>query len=117
MEKLDFTYNGFVHDNTNWWYVENGQVTYNKNDVIKGNVNGVNAWWHVVNSKVTRDTTVAKNSNGWWYINNGKVDFGYYGFAANSNGWWYLEGGKVTFKKNDVIKGTAGGVNAWWHVV
>jgi GH25 family lysozyme M1 (1,4-beta-N-acetylmuramidase) len=115
--KVDFTYNGFVHDNTNWWYVENGQVTYNKNDVIKGNVNGVNAWWHVVNSKVTRDTTVAKNSNGWWYINNGKVDFGYYGFAANSNGWWYLEGGKVTFKKNDVIKGTAGGVNAWWHVV
>ena len=137
--KVDFTYNGFVHDNTNWWYVENGQVTYNKNDVIKGNVNGVNAWWHVVNSKVTRDTTVAKNSNGWWYINNGKVDFGYngveknsngwwyinngkvdfgyYGFASNSNGWWYLEGGKVTFKKNDVIKGTVDGVNGWWHVV
>ena len=137
--KVDFTYNGFVHDNTNWWYVENGQITYNKNDVIKGNVNGVNAWWHVVNSKVTRDTTVAKSSNGWWYINNGKVDFGYYGFAANSNGWWYLEngkvdfgyygfasnsngwwyleGGKVTFKKNDVIKGTVDGVNGWWHVV
>ena len=71
-----------------------------KNDVIKGNVNGVNAWWHVVNSKVTRDTTVAKNSNGWWYINNGKVDFGYYGFASNSNGWWYLESGKVKFGYN-----------------
>ena len=82
--KVDFGYTGFVKNENGWWYVENGQVTYNKNDVIKGNVNGVNAWWHVVNSKVTRDTTVAKNSNGWWYIRGGKVDFGY-----NGNVWYH----------------------------
>jgi len=115
--KVDFNYNGFVSDGTDWWYVENGQITYNKEDVIKGAVNGETAWWHVVGSKVTKDTTVAKNSNGWWYIKDGKVDFGYNGFAQNSNGWWYLENGKVTFQKNDVIKGTVNETNGWWHVV
>ena len=115
--KVDFGYNGFVSDGADWWYVENGQITYNKEDVIKGAVNGETAWWHVVGSKVTKDTTVAKNSNGWWYIKDGKVDFGYNGLAQNSNGWWYLENGKVTFQKNDVIKGTVNGTNGWWHVI
>ena len=115
--KVDFGYNGFASDGADWWYVENGQITYNKEDVIKDAVNGETAWWHVVGSKVTKDTTVAKNSNGWWYIKDGKVDFGYNGFAENSNGWWYLDGGKVTFKKIDVIKGTVNGTDGWWHVI
>lgn len=137
--KVDFDYNGFAQSDSTWWYVENGQINYNKTDIINGNVNGQNGWWHVIESKVVFDTTVAKNGNGWWYIHNGKVDFnhngveknsngwwkitngkvdfGYTGFAQNSHGWWYLEKGQVTFQKNDVIKGTVDGVNAWWHVV
>ncbi len=115
--KVNFNYNGFMSVASDWWYVENGQITYGKNDIIKGTVNGESGWWHVVGSKVTRDTTVAKNSNGWWYIRDGKVDFGYNGFAQNGNGWWYLKGGKVTFRRNDIIKGTVNDTYGWWHIV
>ena len=137
--KVNFDFEGFASNQNGWWYLEGGKVTFQKNDVIKGTVDGETTWWHVVGSKVAFDTTVAKNSNGWWYISNGmvdfshngveknsngwwriengKVNFSFEGFASNSNGWWYLEGGKVTFQKNDVIKGTVDGETTWWHVV
>ena len=137
--KVNFGFYGFASNSNGWWYLEGGKVTFQKNDVIKGIVDGQNGWWHVTGSKVTFDTTVAKNSNGWWYISNGmvdfshngveknsngwwrieggKVNFAFEGFASNKNGWWYLEGGKVTFQKNDVIKGTVDGETTWWHVV
>ncbi len=102
--KVDFSYTGFAKNNNGWWYLENGKVTFGRNDVIKGTVNGVTGWWHVVGSKVTYDNTVAKNSNGWWKITKGKVDFSYNGIAQNSNGWWYLEGGKVNLGYNGKVK-------------
>ena len=133
--KIDRSYTGFASNENGWWYVENGLVTFQKKDVIKGVANneagkeGIEQWWHVYNSKVTKETTIAKNANGWWriedgkvnfdytgvaknengwwYLENGKVDFGYTGFGSNENGWWYVENGKVKFDKNDVIKGIA----------
>ena len=148
--KVDFTYNGFASNEYGWWYLENGQVKFNKNDVIKGTANneagkaGEEGWWLVKGSKVTKETTIAKNSNGWWRIEdgkvnfnytgvakneygwwmcqNGKVNFGYNGFGSNEYGWWYLQNGQVKFDKNDVIKGTANneagkaGEEGWWLV-
>ena len=84
-------------------YVENGQITYARNDVIKAEINGEAAWWHVVNSKVTYDDTVAKNSNGWWKITDGKVDFSFTGIASSQNGSWYLKNGQVDFSCNETI--------------
>ena len=115
--KVDYSFNGFVQNEYGWWYIENGTVTFQKYDVIKGTVNGETAWWKVVGSKVTFDNDVCKNSNGWWVIRNGKVDFTYTGFAENSNGWWYCKNGQVCFDDTDVIKGTVNNETAWWKVV
>ena len=101
--KVDFSYQGFAQNSNGWWYLEGGKVTFQKNDVIKGTVDGETAWWHVVGSKVSYDNTVAKNSNGWWKITNGKVDFNFTGIASNQNGWWYLKDGKVDFSHNATI--------------
>ena len=114
--KPDYNYTCFAKNVNGWWYVENGIVTFGKNDVIQGTVDGTNAWWNVKGSKVLFNTTIENNRNGWWYIKDGKVDFGYTGYASNYNGWWYVEDGKVTFKRNDIIQGNVGGVNAWWNV-
>lgn len=136
--KVQYDYNGFAQNENGWWYIENGKVTFTKNDVIKGTVNGqtgwwfvkgskvqfvdsveknINGWWKITNGKV--DFTyngVAKNQYGWWAIKNGKVDFNYNGFAQNQYGWWYCKNGKVDFSKKDVMKGTVNGQNAWWFV-
>lgn len=69
--KVDFNYNGFAQNEDGWWYIRDGKVDSDRNDVIKGTVNGQYAWWHVRNGKVTFDNTVAKNQNGWWRIENG----------------------------------------------
>ena len=114
--KADLNYTGFAKNSNGWWYVEKGKVTFKKNDVIQGTVNGKNGWWNVKGSKVIFNTTIENNRNGWWYIKDGKVDFNYTGFAKNSNGWWYVENGKVTFKKNDVIQGKVNGQSGWWNV-
>ena len=114
--KVDTSYTGFAKNDIGWWYVEKGYITFNKNSVVEGTVNGKYGWWHVKGSQVVYDTTVAENEHGWWYIKNGMVDFSYDGFAGNEYGWWYLEGGKVSFKKNDVIEGNVNGKNGWWHV-
>ncbi|MCC8149910.1 MAG: N-acetylmuramoyl-L-alanine amidase, partial [Lachnospiraceae bacterium] len=92
----DTSYTGFAKNSNGWWYVEDGIVTFNKNDVIKGTVNG---------------------TEGWYYVTGSKVDLTYNGFASNSNGWWYIENGTVTFTKNSVIQGTVNGTKAWWYVV
>ena len=101
--KVNFSFEGFASNSNGWWYLEGGKVTFQKNDVIKGTVDGENGWWHVVGSKVTYDTTVAKNSNGWWRIENGKVNFNFTGIASNQNGDWYLSNGKVDFNYNGTV--------------
>ena len=101
--KVNFSFEGFASNSNGWWYLEGGKVTFQKNDVIKGTVDGENGWWHVVGSKVTYDTTVAKNSNGWWRIENGKVNFNFTGVVSNQNGDWYLSNGKVDFNYNGTV--------------
>ena len=101
--KVNFSFEGFASNSNGWWYLEGGKVTFQKNDVIKGTVDGENGWWHVVGSKVTYDTTVAKNSNGWWRIENGKVNFNFTGVVSNQNVDWYLSNGKVDFNYNGTV--------------
>ncbi len=107
------------------WYVENGQVKFDKNSVIKdaaGTLGTKGAGYYVVGSKVqTGYTGVAnhKNENGWWYIKNGAVDLSYTGFSSNKNGDWYVEKGQVKFDKNSVIKDAAGALGkkgVWYYV-
>ena len=62
---------------------------------MKTTINGETAWWHVVGSKVTKDTTVAKNSNGWWYLEGGKVNFGYNGTVTADEKNYTVKNGKV----------------------
>ena len=101
--KVNFSFEGFASNSNGWWYLEGGKVTFQKNDVIKGSVDGETTWWHVVNSKVTYDTTVAKNANGWWSIENGKVNFNFTGVASNQNGDCYLSNGIVDFNYNGTV--------------
>ena len=101
--KVNFDFEGFASNQNGWWYLEGGKVTFQKNDVIKGTVDGETTWWHVVNSKVTYDTIVAQNANGWWRIENGKVNFNFTGVASNQNGDWYLSNGKVDFNYNGTV--------------
>ncbi len=107
---VDPNYTGFAENSNGWWYIENGKVTFRKNDVIKGKVNGRDGWWFVKGSKVQFVNSVEKNSNGWWKITNGRVDFSYTGIAKNSYGWWRIVNGKVDFNCNSVEKNEYG----WW---
>ena len=112
--KVDFAFHGFSRNQNGWWYLERGKVTFQKNDVIRGTVNGTDGWWLVRKSKVTPQSTVAKNANGWWYTDrSGKVDFGYTGIAKNENGWWRIVRGKVDFGYTGIAKNE----NGWWRIV
>ena len=112
----DYSYSGFAKNPSGWWYIEKGKVSFRKNGVIHGTVNGISGWWNVKGSKVIFNNSVESNEHGWWVIRNGKVDFNYNGFAKNSSGWWWIENGKVTFRKNDVLYGTVEGKSGWWNV-
>ena len=109
---VDTSYTGFMSNANGWWYVEKGKITFKRNDIVFGTVNGINGWWHVRNSQVVYDTTVANNANGWWYVQNGKVNFDYTGVANNQNGWWRIEKGQVNFNYN----GLANNQNGWWKI-
>ena len=37
-------YTGFQENSNGWWYIEGGKVTFAKNDVIHGTVNGQDGW-------------------------------------------------------------------------
>ena len=101
--KVDFSYTGFAKNEYGWWYVEKGQVKFDKNDILSGKANtdpeaaGEDGWWYIVKSQVTKKTTVAQNEYGWWYVKDGKVDFTYTGLAENDYGTWYIKDGKVDF--------------------
>ena len=111
--KVDFGYTGFAQNDNGWWYVENGVITFQKQDVIKGTVNDEYTWWYVKDSKVQFVDSVEKNSNGWWRIVSGKVDFNCNSVEKNENGWWYIQGGKVDFSYTGVAKNG----NGWWRIV
>ena len=105
-------YTGFQENSNGWWYIEGGKVTFAKNDVIHGTVNGQDGWWYVRGSQVIFTDTVAQNSNGWWRIENGKVNFSANTVAQNSNGWWYIRDGKVNFAFNGIAQNS----NGWWYI-
>ena len=124
--EIDKTYNGFAtfedEFEVHWYFVENGDVTFERNDVVKGTIRGEEGWYYVLGSEFIPVTTVAKNKDGWWYCKDGKVDFTYWGFGSyldenDKEHWLYCEDGQVTFKRNDIIKGKLDGVNGWWYVV
>ena len=112
--KVDFTYTGFASNEKGDWYVKDGCVKFDVNDVIKDTTGALSrgTWYYVTGSKVTYTNTVAKNANGWWKITNGKVDFNYTGVAKNQNGWWRIVNGKVDFNCNSVEKNE----NGWWYI-
>ena len=108
--KVDTSYTGFASNKNGWWYIEKGKVTFNKNSVIKGTLNGTSAWWYVRGSQVKFVDTVAKNEYGWWRIKTGRVNFDYTGIAKNEYGWWRIKGGKVDFNFNGIARNEYG----WW---
>ncbi len=110
--KQDVSYTGFAKNVMGWWYVEKGQVTFSKDDIIQGTVNGESGWWNVRGSQVIFSDTVANNAGGWWRIKNGKVDFDYNGITNNQNGWWYIRAGQVVFD----YTGVSNNENGWWRV-
>ena len=124
--KIDESFTGFarVSDESTleWFYVDKGRVSFDRNDIVHGTINGISGWYLVRGGTASPETTVAHNSLGWWYVEDGKVDFNYNGFANNENGWWYIEKGKVTFQKNDILHGMANtnpdgdGEDGWWLV-
>ena len=114
--KVNFSFTGFAKNSSGWWYCKDGKVDFNKNDVMKGTVNGVSAWWFVKGGLVQFVDSVEKNSSGWWCIQNGKVNFSFTGFAKNSSGWWYCKNGKVDFNANGVYSGTIDGKTGSWYV-
>lgn len=107
-EKVNYT--GFADNDYGTWYVENGRVTFAKNDVIYDSVAG--NWKYILGSKFAVKNTVAQNSNGWWRIENGIVNFGATGVYQNENGWWYCKGGKVQFG----YTGIQSNANGWWRI-
>ena len=110
-EEIMTDYTGFADNEYGTWYVENGKVTFAKNDVIKDEADGT--WKYVVNSKFTEKDTVAKNSNGWWRIEDGIVNFSATGVYQNENGWWYCKDGQVQFGYTGIQKNE----NGWWRIV
>ena len=105
------SFTGFASNKNGWWYIENGKVTFKKNSVIKGTINGENAWWYVSGSQVKFVDTVAKNEYGWWRIKTGRVNFNYTGIAKNEYGWWRIRGGKVDFNFTGIARNEYG----WWY--
>ena len=63
---IDETYTGFAQlaDGTSdhWYYVEDGFVLEDRDDIVPG---------------------IIDETDAGWYIHNGKVDFAYYGFVSN----------------------------------
>ena len=111
--KVDTSYTGFASNRNGWWYVENGKITFEKNSVVKGTVNGKTGWWYVKNSQVQFTNTIAKNEYGWWRIVNGMVDFGCNTVEKNEYGWFKCKGGKVDFGYTGIAKNEYG----WWRIV
>jgi hypothetical protein len=108
-ESKDSNYTGFIENNGEWYYVQQGTVTGTYQGIVKKG----SEWWYIRNSKADFSYTgVAKNENGWWRIENGKVNFGYNGIAQNEYGWWYIRGGKVIFSYTGVAKNE----NGWWRI-
>ena len=109
--KVDPSFTGFASNDTGWWYVEKGVISFKKNGIIKGALNGTTAWWYVKANQVKFVDTVAKNDTGWWRIKTGRVNFGYTGIAKNDSGWWRIKNGQVDFS----FTGIARNENGWWY--
>ncbi len=115
--KADYNYTGFASNAYGKWWVDNGVVYFNVNDIrndSKGAIGSTSDWYYVVGSKVQESYTGVSNfanANGWWYIKNGKVDFSANTVAENDNGWWYVVGGKVSF--TDTVAQNQYG---WWYI-
>ncbi len=110
---------GKIGEAGTWWYVVGSKVQTGFTGLA--NYRNETGWYYIEDGKVTfTANTVAKNQNGWFCVRNSKVDFSYTGFAENSNGKWYVQKGKVTFKDNGVLKdagGEIGTAGTWWYVL
>ena len=116
--KSDGSYSGFLSDGKDWWYVQNGRLTFDKTGVYKGTINGKTGWYYAEGSKYTKATKIAKNQvNGtWWRVKDGTLDFSFTDFYQNDTGWWYCKNGQVMFENTGVYKGTINGKTGWWYV-
>ncbi len=112
---LDQSYTGFASNEHGDWYVVNGKVNFDVNNVLPDETGALGAkgtWYYVKKNKVTYTNTISNNWNGWWLIRNGKVDFSGNTVANNENGWWLVRNGKVDFNANTV----ANNENGWWLI-
>ena len=110
----DWTYSGFSENENGTWYVVDGKVNFNVNNVLYDSRDGQKNWKYIrANKFVDTYTGIASNSNGWWRIENGIVNFGATGVFQNENGWWYVKGGQVQFDHTGIKNNDYG----WWRIV
>ncbi len=110
---IDYSYTGLVYSNSKWWYVENGKVNFDYDDLYNDSECG---WWKVKNGTVDFDYNDLFYSQtcGWWKITGGTVDFGYNDlYNSESCGWWKIKGGAVDFDYNDLYNSESCG---WWKI-
>lgn len=108
-------YDGLAENENGIWYVENGQINFNKTSVVDDNIGlvGDNAKVYVEKGKFKAVTGLYNDATTWYYVKDGIVDETYTGLATNENGdFYYAENGKVNFS----FTGTVDNENGTWYV-
>ncbi len=110
----DVAFEGLSVKNGMACYVQNGEINFNKTDIIDDNgvlkyvkygifrntldglVKGSDGVWRYVEDGVFTGTYegLAKNAAGWWYIKNSLVDTTFTGLGRNHVGQWYVKWGQ-----------------------
>ena len=127
---IDRDYTGFAYNTYGWWYVNDGEVAFDYDDVAffdgewrcvrggriddayTGMACNEYGWWYFVNGKIDFTYTgMACNEYGWWYYTNGQLDWGYTGMACNEYGWWYYTSGRLDWD----YTGMACNEYGWWY--
>ena len=110
---VNTAFTDLVQYHDQWYYVENGKVNYNYNDLFYSPTYG---WWKVAGGVVDFGYTdlYYSPSRGWWKITGGQVDFGYSDiYYSPSQGWWKIAGGQVDFGYSDIYYSPQYG---WWKI-
>ncbi len=110
----DVAYEGLIVKNGMECYVQDGEINFNKTDVVNDNgvlkyvkygifrntfdglVKGSDGVWRYVEDGVFTGTYegLAKNAAGWWCIKNSLVDTTFTGLGRNHVGQWYVKWGQ-----------------------
>ncbi len=110
----DVAFEGLSVKNGMACYVQNGEINFNKTDIIDDNgvlkyvkygifrntldglVKGSDGVWRYVEDGVFTGTYegLAKNAAGWWYIKDSLVDTTFTGLGRNHVGQWYVKWGQ-----------------------